>query len=117
MDASLDLRRLTDLRDLEGMTPAAWEQLVDEVGVSIRDCARRLESALAQGELANAVQATHRARNDAVMLGAGELNEALGVVERAARAGDLAGSRAHLDAVRVALAATLEALAAAIADR
>ncbi len=71
-----------------------------------------LEAALAAGELEPAVQAAHSARNDALMLGAGPLQEALRDLEAAARDDDESAARGLLERVREVWPPTREQLAA-----
>ena len=91
----LDSRRLLELRQLNGMTPGAWDQIVVGLIASLGQVVERVDQALARddADLGEATQAAHLGRNDALMVGSGELAGALAVVEQAARDGDAALAR------------------------
>ncbi len=92
MGDPLDLSRLTELRQLGGMTPEAWEETVLGLIESLSRVIERLDGALlrAEPDLTEATQAAHLGRNDALMLGSSQLAGALGAVEQAARGEDAA---------------------------
>jgi HPt (histidine-containing phosphotransfer) domain-containing protein len=71
----------------------------------------QLEAAVAAGELEQAIQAAHRARNDALMLSADRLQSALTELEAAARVADEPRTRDALERVRAVWPPTREELA------
>jgi HPt (histidine-containing phosphotransfer) domain-containing protein len=94
MGSELDLNRLAELRDL---LQADLPELVTQLATGISDALIRLSSALAADDLAAVADAAHAARNEALMLGAQGLLEALEAVELNAR-------EQHSQAAREALA-------------
>jgi HPt (histidine-containing phosphotransfer) domain-containing protein len=99
MTEPLDLSRLTQLRELDGMTPRGWEEMVSGLIESLGGVIDRLGAGLAGEDLDEVTQAAHLGRNDALMFGAGELATALGAIERAARVGDADRARRELPRV------------------
>jgi HPt (histidine-containing phosphotransfer) domain-containing protein len=94
----LDAERLRDLRIFSG------SELLEIGREAVRVIAEQLDSldaALSSQDLDSVREAAHRARNEALAMGARDLADALGSVELAARA------RHHEDA-RDAVAATRE---------
>ncbi|MBV9819333.1 MAG: hypothetical protein JOZ07_13445 [Solirubrobacterales bacterium] len=86
----LDLSRLVELEVELGLDVAAIvDMLVDELD----DALRRIDAALAAGDLPPAALAAHAARNSALMIDVEPLLVALRGVERAARRPDLSGAR------------------------
>jgi hypothetical protein len=74
--------------------------MVTSMQSSLAAAIERLEVTVVAGELAPAVQAAHRARNDALMLGAGPLLVALTDLEAAARDRDARAAGAALERLR-----------------
>jgi HPt (histidine-containing phosphotransfer) domain-containing protein len=110
MNAYFDRQRLAELQEVmgtEGATIVA-SMLEGMVG-AIED----LEAALAGGDLDRATQAAHRCRNDALMVGAQPLQQALTELEAATRDHDESRARAALERVRAVWPATREQLAEA----
>lgn len=82
---------------------------------SMTSAIEQVESATAAGELDQATRAAHAARNDALMVGARQLQEALSELEAATRNWD--GDRAHvaLERIREVWPPTRDGLAAVAA--
>jgi HPt (histidine-containing phosphotransfer) domain-containing protein len=110
---SLDLHRIAELGSLIGSDfDAMLSSLVESMASSIK----MLEEALRAGELAQATQTAHSCRNDALMVGARTIQEALSDVETLTRKLELDSARAEFERVRAAWPATraeLERAAAA----
>ena len=92
----LDLRRLTELRELDGMSAEAWQEMVEDLIDSLTGVVDRVISTVKRGELDAAAQAAHLGRNDALMFGSGALARVLGAVEQAGRSGDRARAQEGL---------------------
>jgi HPt (histidine-containing phosphotransfer) domain-containing protein len=107
-----DASRIAELQDALG---ADTEAILASMLTSMSDAIERLESAMAAGELDGAIQAAHRARNDALMLSADRLLTALTELEDAARDGDEMRARSALERVRKVWPPTHAGLAAAAA--
>ena len=97
MAAPLDPKRLAELQDVIGPDFApTLESLTQSIASAIEDA----ENALAAGDLPTTAYAAHRCRNDALMVGAAQLQQALAALEAAARSHDLERARALLAPVR-----------------
>jgi HPt (histidine-containing phosphotransfer) domain-containing protein len=92
-----DPARIAELHAVMGAEAGA---MVASMLTSLSGAIERVEITLAAGELDPAIEAAHAARNDALMLGAGQLQSALTEFEAAARAADESGARAAFDRVR-----------------
>jgi HPt (histidine-containing phosphotransfer) domain-containing protein len=103
-----DLTRIAELQDLLG---ADAQSILASMLASMTAAIDRLEAAVAAGELDRASQDAHRARNDALMLSAGQLQQALTELEAATRAGDGAAARAGLEHLRAVWPPTRDELA------
>jgi HPt (histidine-containing phosphotransfer) domain-containing protein len=108
-----DLSRIAELQDILG---ADAQAILSSTLASMTGAIERVEAAMAAGELERAAQDTHRARNDALMLSAGHLQQALTELEAATRASDEAGARVALERLREVWPPTREGLAAAAAN-
>jgi hypothetical protein len=86
---ALDADRLAQLRVF---SEAERRQITADVIDAIADQFRRLEAAFAARDLATAADAAHRGRNEALLVGARDLCDALTSVEQAARGGDAGGA-------------------------
>jgi HPt (histidine-containing phosphotransfer) domain-containing protein len=106
-----DLTRIVELREALGSDVAA---IVASVLGSMTGAIERAEAAVARGEFDQASQDAHRARNDALMLAAGQLQSALTELEAATRDGDEAAAEAALERVREVWSPTRDALAASV---
>ena len=109
MSAYFDLTRIAELQDALG--PDA-ESILGSMLRSMTTAIERLEPALAAGELDEATQAAHRARNDALMLSARPLQEALTELEAATRDSDAARAAVALERVQDVWPPTRDELAA-----
>jgi HPt (histidine-containing phosphotransfer) domain-containing protein len=93
----LDPKRLAELQDVIGPDFApTLQSLAQSIASAIEDA----ESALAAGDLSATAYAAHRCRNDAMMVGAAQLQLALAELEAAARSQDLERAHALLVPVR-----------------
>jgi HPt (histidine-containing phosphotransfer) domain-containing protein len=93
MNAYYDLHRI---QTLQGVMGSDAETIVRSLLANITAAIERLEHAMAAGQLDQAAQAAHAARNDALMLGAAQLKRALDEIELATRDRDEARARAAL---------------------
>src|ERR1700730_14357956 len=107
MKVQLDLKRLAEVQDLMG---AELPEIVGSLAESMRANVERLEESMAAEDLDGAARAAHACRNDALMVGAQELLEALTELETAARAGELRAASEALERTRSVWPATLEQL-------
>lgn len=97
MAGPLDPKRLAELQEVIGPDFASTlESLAQSIASAIEDA----ESALSAGDLSATAYAAHRCRNDALMVGAAQLQQVLAALESAARSRDLERARALLDPVR-----------------
>jgi HPt (histidine-containing phosphotransfer) domain-containing protein len=103
-----DLSRIAELQDVLGADAGA---ILASMLASMTAAIERVETAIAAGELERATQDAHRARNDALMLGAEQLQQALTELEAATRAGDEVGARAALEGLREVWPPTRDELA------
>jgi hypothetical protein len=108
VSAYVDPSRITQLQEIMG--PEA-ESMVATMLSSLAGAIERLDALVASCEVEAAIQVTHSARNDALMLGAGVLEGALRELESAARDADAARAKAMLERVRTVWAPTWEQLA------
>jgi HPt (histidine-containing phosphotransfer) domain-containing protein len=97
VSAYVDPNRITQLAEIMG---AEAPSMVASMVSSLAGAVEHLEAAVAAGELEPAIQAAHTARNDALMLGADALQEALRELEEAARYGDAPRTSRMLERVR-----------------
>jgi hypothetical protein len=111
MSDYFDLARIAELQDAMGSEAGV---IVASMLVSLTGAIEDVEAAVAAGALDRTTQAAHSARNDALMLGAGQLQRALSELELVARAGNEAGTRAALERVREVWPATRAGLATAV---
>jgi HPt (histidine-containing phosphotransfer) domain-containing protein len=100
----------TRIRQLKEFLGAEAEPMIAPMLSSLADAIERLESVVESGEVDAAAQVAHTARNDALMLGAGPLQEALRELEAAARDADEAATGLLLERVREVWPATWEQL-------
>ena len=97
MSAHFDLKRIAELQDVMG---AELPGIVGSMMESMSTAIEQLERALEAGELDDAVRAAHLCRNDALMVGARELQLALAKVESAARSAQLEQARSEFGPIR-----------------
>jgi HPt (histidine-containing phosphotransfer) domain-containing protein len=103
-----DPARIAELQDVLG---ADTQAILSSMLTSMTGAIEQLEAAVAAGELEQAIQAAHRARNDALMLSASRLQAALSELELAGRDADEPRTRDALERVREIWAPTREELA------
>jgi hypothetical protein len=112
---TLDDRRIAEL---EIFTDAQLQKLVADVISAISELLDRVTASVAppaQPDFPQLEDVAHRGRNDALVVGASELADALGQLELAAREGHLAAARAtvsRLHALWPATQAAIERIAA-----
>jgi HPt (histidine-containing phosphotransfer) domain-containing protein len=109
VSAYVDPTRIDQLKEFMG------PEAVPMIASMLRNLAaaiERLEAEVTAGDVDAAVQSAHTARNDALMVGAGPLQNALRELEAAARNADEAGSAAMLERVREVWPPTWEQLQA-----
>jgi HPt (histidine-containing phosphotransfer) domain-containing protein len=104
----IDATRIAELQDILG---ADTQSILSSMLTSMTRAIEQLEAAVAAGELDRAIQAAHRARNDALMLSAARLQAALTELEAAARDADEPRTRDALERVREVWPPTREELA------
>jgi hypothetical protein len=110
MTTYVDLDRIAELQDVMGADAATIvASMLRTMTAAIDD----VEAALAGGDLDRVTQAAHLCRNDALMLGAKPMLDALTALEAASRDHDGSRAREALDGVRTVWPATREQLAAA----
>jgi HPt (histidine-containing phosphotransfer) domain-containing protein len=109
VSAYFDLERIRRLQDVMGSDAAS---IVASMLTSMAEAIDELESGMAAGELERATRAAHHARNDAMMLGARPLLEALTDLEAAGRDSDEARATAALEQVRAVWPTTRDELKA-----
>jgi HPt (histidine-containing phosphotransfer) domain-containing protein len=105
--ATLDRKRIAELGEVIG---ADLGRVIDSLCESISAAIDDADAALASGELPRAAYAAHRCRNDALMVGALGLQEALAALEAATRRQELEPAREALDRVREVWPATRDEL-------
>jgi HPt (histidine-containing phosphotransfer) domain-containing protein len=108
MVAPLDPQRVAELEDLLGRD---FGSVIDSLEQSIASAIQDAEIALAAGDLSATAYAAHRCRNDALMVGASGLQQALAALEAASRGGELDAARAMVGRVRDQWPAAREELA------
>jgi hypothetical protein len=113
MSTYFDLNRIAELQEVMGSKPGT---IVASMLRNMTAAIDEVEAAFAADDLDRATQAAHLCRNDALMLSAKPLLDALTALEAATR--DQDESRAHeaLDTLRVVWPATREQLAQAGRD-
>ena len=94
MSAYFDLKRIEELQSVLG---ADTEKILASMLASMTKAIEQAESAVAAGELEQATGPAHRARNDALMLGAEQLQAALTELEAATRDHDEARAAGALE--------------------
>jgi HPt (histidine-containing phosphotransfer) domain-containing protein len=93
----LDRKRITELGQVIGPDLGrVLDSLCQSISSAIDDAA----DALAAGDPAAAAYAAHRCRNDALMVGARQLQDALGELETASRRRELEPAREAIERVR-----------------
>ena len=97
MVAPLDPQRIAELEDVLGPD---FGSVLDSLEQSIASAISDADTALAAGDLAATAYAAHRCRNDALMVGASQLQKELSALEDAARGGELETARSTLARVR-----------------
>lgn len=110
MTTYFDLQRIAELQDVLG---AEAGTIVASMLRNMTAAIDEVEAAFGAGDLARATQAAHLCRNDALMLGAKPLLDALTALEAATRDQDEARARVALDELRAVWPATRERLAEA----
>lgn len=101
------------LRDLQIFTAAEREEIGRRAIDAISQQLDALDRAVAGGDLAAAAEAAHRARNETLLVGAGELSEAFQSVEDAARGMRGSGVGEAVASARALWPPTREAIASA----
>jgi HPt (histidine-containing phosphotransfer) domain-containing protein len=97
MSAYFDLERIRGLEDVLGSDAGA---IVSTMLTGMTEAIDEAEAAMAADELDRAARAAHRCRNDAMMLGARQLLEALTELEAAGREYDAPRATAALERLR-----------------
>ena len=110
MSAEFDLGRITELQEVMGTDART---IVASMLASMTSAIDEVETALAAGHLDRVTQAAHRCRNDALMLGARQLQESLTAIEAATRNHDESRAREALTRLRAVWPTTREQLAEA----
>jgi HPt (histidine-containing phosphotransfer) domain-containing protein len=87
------------IAELEQLLKEPLAEIVAELAQSMDESVERATGALAAGDLDTTARAAHRCRNDALIVGAGPLQQALATLETAARASETPGAQAALAAV------------------
>jgi HPt (histidine-containing phosphotransfer) domain-containing protein len=108
VSAYVDLTRISELQEIMG---AEGGSIVASMLSSLTGAIERLDAAVADAELDQAIQAAHAARNDALMLGAAQLQAALTDLEAAARDFDQSRTSTALERVREVWPPTRDQLA------
>jgi HPt (histidine-containing phosphotransfer) domain-containing protein len=103
----LDQKRIAELADVIGPD---FGPVVESLCQSISSAIDAADMSLAAGDLAGAAFAAHGCRNDALMVGARQLQEALGQLEAASRHQELEPARQAMARVREIWPATREEL-------
>jgi hypothetical protein len=105
-----DLDRIAELQEVMGTKASA---IVASMLRNMTSAIDEVEAAFDAGELDRVTQAAHLCRNDALMLGAKPLLDALTALEAAARDHDESRAREALEGLRAVWPATREHLAQA----
>jgi HPt (histidine-containing phosphotransfer) domain-containing protein len=108
VSAYFDPARIAELQEVLG---ADTQAILSSMLTSMTRAIEQLEAAVAAGQLDHAIQAAHRARNDALMLNAARLQAALTELEAAARDADEPRTQDALERVRAVWPPTREELA------
>jgi HPt (histidine-containing phosphotransfer) domain-containing protein len=107
MSTYCDLEQIRRLQDVMGSDVAS---IVASMLAAMTEAIEEVEAGMAAGELDRATRAAHRCRNDAMMLGARPLLEALTELEAAGREYDEGGATEALGHVREAWPPTRDEL-------
>lgn len=108
MSEYFDLGRIEELQSVLGAdTGAILTSMLQSMTIAIE----QVDTALSAGELDQAIAPAHRARNDALMLGAHPLQDALTELEAAARDLDRPRAARSLEHLREVWPPTREELA------
>lgn len=107
MGTYLDLERIAELQKVMGSDAAT---IVASLLRNMTAAIDEVEAAFAAGDIERATQAAHLCRNDALMLGAKPLLDALTALEAATRGLDESRAREALEALRAVWPATRERL-------
>jgi HPt (histidine-containing phosphotransfer) domain-containing protein len=110
VSSRLDHTRIAELEDLIGPDLGPTLRSLEQ---SISNAIDDADGALAAGELGGAAYAAHRCRNDALMVGALQLQEALAALETAVRSRELEPARVAMAHIREIWPATRDELARA----
>ncbi len=108
MRAYIDLKRISEL---QGVMGTDTETIVAPMLAGMTTAIEEVEAALTAGDLDRATGAAHSCRNDALMLGAGPLLEALTDLEAATRDFDAGRANDALERLREVWPPTREQLA------
>lgn len=108
MSAEFDMGRMTELQEVMGTDART---IVASMLASMTSAIDEVETALAAGHLDRVTQAAHRCRNDALMVGAKPLLEALTAIEAATRDQDESRAREALTRLRAVWPTTRQQLA------
>jgi HPt (histidine-containing phosphotransfer) domain-containing protein len=103
----LDRQRIAELGQMIGPDLG---RVLDSLCQSISSAIQDAGEALTAGDPAAAAYAAHRCRNDALMVGALQLQEALGALETASRRRELEPAREAIERVREIWPATRDEL-------
>jgi HPt (histidine-containing phosphotransfer) domain-containing protein len=109
----LELERLAQIQEVMG---ARLPEILGGIIRTLTAAIEQLEDAIGSGELERAAKAAHAARNDALMIGAKQLLEALTDVETSAREGRAEDASHALSRVRDAWPRTRDELLRAAAE-
>lgn len=104
---ALDAERLAQLRVFD---EREQREIARGALAAIAEQLKRIDAGLAEGEHESAAEASHRARNEALMMGALELCESFVRLEQAAREGDEPGAAAAAREAHAAWPATRQAI-------
>jgi HPt (histidine-containing phosphotransfer) domain-containing protein len=107
MNSEFDLARIAELQQVMGADAAT---IIASMLASMTSAIEEVETALDAGNLDRVTQAAHRCRNDALMLGAKQLQEALTAIEAATRDHDESRAREALTGLRAVWPSTRERL-------
>jgi HPt (histidine-containing phosphotransfer) domain-containing protein len=110
MEPLIDRERVVEL---ERLMKEPLAEIVGELVQSMNESIERARQAIQAEDLEMAARAAHRCRNDALIVGAGPLQRALGELEAAARGGERAAAADALGLVEEAWSMTRPELGAA----
>jgi HPt (histidine-containing phosphotransfer) domain-containing protein len=108
MSGHYDLARI---QALQGVLGSEADAIIRSLLTTMTAAIDQIEAAMATAQLEQVVQPAHACRNDALMLGARELQAALSELEAAAREGDKSRAHAALERVTALWPATRDGLA------